>query len=210
MRALSLLSLGLGIQLLLGGCAVGNTYNYQNSELSLPIVGNETISLGVLDNRTYVVSGAKSPDYVGVQRGGYGNPFDVTTATGKPLAEELGFSVQEALNRNGFSVIPLSVSSSESEAIISAVKQNDTRRSITLKINEWKTDAMLRLRLIYDLELSIFDKEGNSIAEAKDSGDEVISGAGFEKGNSNNASSSFETKIGRLFNTPLIRGAMER
>ena len=67
---------------------------------------------------------------------------------------------------------------------------------------------MMNLRLVYDLELSVLDGRGEELARARDHGDEVISGAGFQGGNSLNASSAFDIKISRLFNNPTISKAL--
>ena len=100
-RGLTLLCL-LG---LMSGCAVGNRYSYDSGELILPVNGSGEIGLLVLDQRTYVLSGDKDPSFVGLQRGGFGNPFDVKTQSGKPLAEEMQSRLARGLEAHGFSVI---------------------------------------------------------------------------------------------------------
>lgn len=186
------------------GCAIGNQYDYRNKEIALPVTGNSQVGLAVVDNRPYVVSGDKPANYVGIQRGGFGNPFNVTTISGDSLANDFAGSLKSALSKNGFEVNSLQLSSPDSSVVANLVKSNGSSKNIILKVNEWKTDAMMNLRLIYDLELAIMDKQGNVLATASDSGDEVISGAGFESGNARNVTSSFETKISRLFNTSTI------
>jgi len=68
--------------LFLTGCAVGNKYNYRSSSMALPIkpVNHRTLILSVEDLRPYVLNGEKEPNFVGLQRGGFSNPFDVTTS----------------------------------------------------------------------------------------------------------------------------------
>ena len=63
----------------LAGCAVGNTYDYQAADIGLPVVGKGKVGVAVVDRRPYVLSGDKEADFVGLQRGGFGNPFNVTT-----------------------------------------------------------------------------------------------------------------------------------
>ena len=65
--------------LLIAGCAAGNQYDYSGSDLALPITGSGDIGVAVLDVRPYVLNGDKKPDFVGLQRGGFGNPFDVSS-----------------------------------------------------------------------------------------------------------------------------------
>jgi hypothetical protein len=71
--------------LVLEGCAVGQRYAYSDANLPLARVSSgASIGLGVRDARPYVVSGNKAPTFVGVMRGGFGNPFDVQTQSGQP------------------------------------------------------------------------------------------------------------------------------
>ena len=71
------------------GCAIGNQYDYRTANVSLPLTGDGVLGVGVLDNRSYVLSGEKEPNFVGLQRGGFANPFNVTTASGKPLTDDM-------------------------------------------------------------------------------------------------------------------------
>jgi hypothetical protein len=91
----SILIVGLG--LLLGACAIGNTHRYDLGDASFAIESDETVAVTVVDLRPYVVSGDKTPDFAGLMRGGFGNPFDVTTAAGKPLAEDMTSSIVASL-----------------------------------------------------------------------------------------------------------------
>ena len=113
--------------------------------------------------------------------------------------------MDSALSNNGFLVTKLYLSSRDLLGIADVIKRNGRQKNIVITINEWKTDAMYKFRLVYDLHLSVFDGHGELLARANDHGDEVISGAGFEGGNSRNAAAAFETKISRLFNTHQIQ-----
>jgi hypothetical protein len=42
------------------------------------------LAVAVHDERSEVASGDKNPAFVGLLRGGYGNPMDVRTASGAP------------------------------------------------------------------------------------------------------------------------------
>jgi hypothetical protein len=63
-----------------------------------------SFAVGVQDRRPYVISGNKDEHFVGLSRGGYGNPFDVTTASGKALADEFAGAIANGLRRNDASV----------------------------------------------------------------------------------------------------------
>ncbi|MEX0828257.1 MAG: hypothetical protein WD005_04820 [Haliea sp.] len=205
MRTIHLCVAYIVFSFFLSGCAIGNQYDYGNREISLPIEGGGEIGLAVIDSRDYVVSGSKPENFIGIQRGGFGNPFNVTTSSGNSLAADFSNSLKNALGKGGFEVKEIYLSSPDSSLIAEVLQKDGSGKNLVLKVKEWKTDAMARLRLIFDLELSIYDGQGEILASVRDKGDEVISGAGFEGGNSSNAGNAFEIKIGRLFNRPEIR-----
>lgn len=86
---------------LVSGCAIGNKYDYQNAELSLPVGGSGELGLAVVDNRSYVRNGDKAPNFIGSQRGGFGNPFDVTTASGRSLISDMEDALKSSLTNSG-------------------------------------------------------------------------------------------------------------
>ncbi|WP_417224672.1 hypothetical protein [Amphritea sp.] len=196
---------------ILTGCAVGNKYDYQQADMSLPIKGTAKVGLGVIDNRSYVINGDKTANFIGLQRGGFGNPFEVTTLSGKPLTNDMSDALTRSLEKSGFQVNKLYFSSPDTSMVASVIKNNGQQKNIILTVSEWKTDVMMSIALIYDLVLQVKDSEGREIASAssRSAGKEKISGAGFAGQNSRVAVSAFETKISRLFNHPDIIKALQ-
>lgn len=196
---------------ILTGCAVGNKYDYQQADISLPVKGESQVSLGVIDNRSYVTSGDKSANFIGVQRGGFGNPFDVTTSSGKPLTEDMSDVLERSLKNSGFQVNKLYFSSPDTALVASVIMKDGQQKNIILTVNEWKTDVMMSIALIYDLVLQVKTRDGKELASAsmQSNGKEKLSGAGFEGQNSRVATSAFETKVSRLFNDPAIIDALK-
>jgi hypothetical protein len=176
----------------LGGCAIGNRYDYGSAISGLPVSGSGKLAVEVLDARPYVLSGAKKPDFVGLQRGGFGNPFDVRTGSGQPLATEMREAIGTALQKQGFDV----VGSSEAAP-----------RKLELRIFEWKTDVMMKMKTLYNLQLSVFDGAGALLAQSKASGEDVGSG-GFESGNASNAARTFELRFTDLVRDEAVRKAL--
>lgn len=64
--------------------------------------GTITVAVATHDQRPYVVGGNKKPNFVGLSRGGYGNPFDVVTVSGNPLADGFSESISRSLAARGF------------------------------------------------------------------------------------------------------------
>jgi hypothetical protein len=178
--------------LTLGGCAVGNRYDYGSSITGLPVSGSGKLAVSVVDARPYVLSGDKKPDFVGLQRGGFGNPFDVRTESGQPLATEMRDAIAKALQQQGFSVV------GATEA---------APRKLELRVLEWKTDVMVKMKTTYDLQLSVFDANGALLAQSKTKGEDVGTG-GFESGNAANAAKTFELRFTELLRDDAVRSAL--
>ena len=191
------------------GCAVGNKYDYQNADISLPVSGSATLGLGVVDNRSYVLEGKKKPNFIGLQRGGFGNPFDVTTKSGEPLTDDMSKVIAKALSNNGFVVKNLYFSSPDSSIVASSITKNGEEKNVVLTVTEWKTNIYMKMSLEFDLLLQVIAKDGTVIAKNHAKGEEYIGGGGFESQNSRSAAAALETKIGRLFNHKDIINALK-
>ena len=153
----------LSFALILGGCAMGQKTNYSEGHIafnSFNFNSDGGCKITVVDNRPYVLSGKKSPTFTGILRGGYGNPFDMNTESGKPLADDLTLlfarSYQEVMGVN-------CVTGEEME----------TRKTVVYTLNEWKTDIMRRGRFIYDVDTSV-SVSGDVISNEKTTGTIVI------------------------------------
>jgi len=93
---------GAALALLCSGCAVGVKHKYDHQALDLPAASSgKTVEVAVLDQRPYVVSNEKSPNFVGVSRGGSSNPVNVETESGQPLAANMGADIVSALQTAG-------------------------------------------------------------------------------------------------------------
>jgi hypothetical protein len=176
----------------LSGCAVGNRYDYGSAIQGLPVTGSGPLAVDVVDARPYVLSGEKGPDFVGLQRGGFGNPFDVRTGSGRPLAAEMRESIAKALQEKGFNVMDGNASAP---------------RKLELRVFEWKTDVMMKMKTLYDLKLSVFDGNGKLLAQSAAKGEDVGSG-GFESGNAANAARTFELRFTELIRDEAVRNAL--
>jgi hypothetical protein len=174
------------------GCAVGNRYDYRSAIGGLPLAGPGRIAVDVVDARPYVVNGEKGRDFVGLQRGGFGNPFDVKTGSGAPLADEMRSAINGALQRQGFTVLAAG---------------EQAPRQLELRMLDWKTDVMARMKVSYDLTLSVRDGNGGVLATKTTKGEEVLAG-GFESANATNATRAFEMRLTELISDPAVRGAL--
>jgi len=100
-----------GMALLCGGCY---KQSYDEVVPNIKAISNRSIVVATHDQRPYIVSGEAKPEVVGIKRGGYGNPFLVSTASGRPLADDMTKVICNGLQRKGFQCIPVSVMASDS------------------------------------------------------------------------------------------------
>jgi hypothetical protein len=198
------------VVVLLSGCAVGNKYDYRSSSIALPIKSTDhhELVLSVEDSRPYVLEGKKSANFVGLQRGGFGNPFDVTTASGKPLTEDMSAAITQALIDAGYQVVKVD-GTADSGFLVNTATKNGATRILSLKVNEWKSDIYMSITLHCDLELKVFNSQGEMLAESNMKFVEEIGGAQIG-GTKNSAAmtNEFAKRIGYLFNKQEIRSAL--
>ena len=205
-RSGSVLLLAL-LVMLLSGCAVGNKYEYRLLRMPLSVQGSSAIGLVVTDQRPYILDGDKNPDFVGLQRGGYGNPFDVTTASGRPMAEDMAETLKAGLEAKGFRVTLLKAAADDPAALGREAAALGLHRVVALQIKEWKTDTMMRTKLVYDLQLLIVDPAGAVVAGNTVRGADAI-GGGMPRAIGALAQQAFENKIGQLFYPPDIQAGL--
>lgn len=169
---------GLALVLLLAGCAVGNKIQYANGKPTIGISGTHAVAVASHDQRPYVVSGDKPVTFVGLQRGGFGNPFNVTTASGGPLADDFSTAIQSALDAKGYSATVVRVTPSESqETVASRLRAAGAERQVWLTLREWKSDTFNSTALIFDVSLRILDGSGAPLADESFSGREDLGGS---------------------------------
>ena len=163
-----LLGCGIAFALVLTGCAGYMSYNYVEAPMSLAGVSTSgSVAVGVHDQRSYVVSGNKGPTFVGLMRGGYGNPFDVATTSGAPMANDLRDAIGKALRQRGANPVAVDVAHTDNASAARAkVLAPKARRAVLLTLREWKSDTMYRSELQYDTTLTVFDERGNEIASS--------------------------------------------
>ena len=164
--------------LLLSGCALGGHYRYDDVRLGLTAKGSTTLAVAVHDQRPYILSGDKEPDFVGLIRGGYGNPFDVTTVSGKPLAEEMTSALAASLRDVGFTITSVSAPyTTNAPSVISQLQGTGAAKSACLTLREWKSDTMIHVGLIYNVVLEVRDQHGTVIAYETLQGRDNLEGA---------------------------------
>jgi hypothetical protein len=166
MTATARLAALLSMLAILGGCAFGRTYSYSDVPIGMQGVSSAgTVAVGVQDARPYVVSGNKGESFVGLMRGGFGNPFDVNTQSGGPLAVEIRDAIVRSLKARGVAAAGVAIPVSDSDSgARQRLEAAEARRLVLVTLREWKSDTMMSTDLHYDLALAVYDDKGNALA----------------------------------------------
>lgn len=163
---------------LLCACAIGNKIQYGGTAAEIAASGTHAVAIATHDQRPYVISGDKPSTFVGMQRGGFGNPFNVTTASGGPLADDFSVAIQAALNAKGYAAKVIRVSPTESIATVaSRLDGEQATRQVWLTLREWKSDTYNSTSLIYDVTLRVLDGSGKELTSQPFSGREDLGGS---------------------------------
>tara|TARA_R110000824_G_scaffold366730_2_gene555587 strand:+ start:101285 stop:101920 length:636 start_codon:yes stop_codon:yes gene_type:complete len=198
---------------LLAGCAVGQKIDYSQQYSNIPTVKHgTTVSLGVQDLRPYVLAGEKDSSFVGVQRGGFYNPFDVNTSSGRPLADDLLQAFTNTLKSAGTIVTGSTLSSSLSpDMAVKTLSKNGSERILYISYREWKSDSFSNSWIVYDITAQIFDKNMKKLGENHLQGkDAITSSAAMAANDANNSiTSAFQLKIKELLSNQEIIVALQ-
>ncbi len=193
----------------LGACAVGNQHDYKTEipNTGAKVVG--TAAVAAQDRRPYVVNGEKPEKFVGLSRGGYGNPFDVTTVSGNPLAIDIRDTVIAALKKNGVDAEPVALQPAQADPRQALVGLNRDR-SLLFVVSEWKSDTYMNTALLYDMRLTVLDKSGREIAESVVSGRDDLGGDFINPpAHAKRAiPTAFKAKLELLINDPKVLAAL--
>jgi hypothetical protein len=194
------LAVVVGCALVTTGCAFGHHHAYHTASPSVAR-GSFSVALAVQDAREGVVSGG-NPTFVGLSRGGFGNAFDVTTASGQPLADDFAVSIRRGLEAAGYRVTPVRVMSrARQETVVGALARTGAQRLMFVEIQVWRSDTMMRTRLDYDLTLRVFDSRGQELARANTADSLVL-------GSESHVEPMYARKLERLLNDDAVKGAL--
>ena len=189
---------------ILGACAVGQRIDYRGSSNFATLAIDEAVTVGVQDERPYVINGNKKPNFVGLMRSVYGIPYSVTTTSGDPLADEIGSLVVGAINQKTTFAsqikIPVATSSESRNALFGSMK---SARAYLIEIREWETDTYVKTTLTHDVSLSVMNSAGTILATKNSIGEETL-GSRADRANLATAISSI---FGTLVNDPVIVAA---
>ena len=153
-----------GVSLLLSACAIGNKFDIRQTKAVAP-TGSSTVAVGGLDERELLRKAEIEPEYVGMTRGGYGNPFLVKTASKQPFAQEAAQVIADSL---GGRVRGPVRSYSTREAALNALRSTGAQRLALLRVKSWESDTLINTSVNVDLVLEVYNSAGNLLASSSD------------------------------------------
>jgi len=205
-------ALVVALAVLVSGCAVGNRYAYHTVIVDPNLPGGDSrISVATNDQREYVISGNKDPRFIGLQRGGYGNPFDVKTANDRPLADNMTMLIVAALQRRGFQAVPIFIGPNTAEAQVKQkLLETGIDRALLLTLREWKSDTMMNVGFVYDVTLVVMNREGQIVAKKDLQGRDNLGGSFWSPtGHAKDAvPQAVKAKLEQLLGDPSIASAL--
>lgn len=197
------------LSVLVGGCAIGNTHRYDLGDAAFKVKSDKSVAVASLDMRPYVRSGHKTASFVGLMRGGFGNPFDVTTGSGRPLAQDVTTSLVASFTKSNMKATAVNVAPTASEsAARETLLKSGADRFILFLIREWKTDTFVNTGLIHDVSLKVLGKEGAELAEKTLKGREELGGLMVPADARGHAEKAFRRKLEEAVNDPRVTEAL--
>lgn len=202
----------LAVCVLSGGCAVGVTHEYDAADTKFNIETEAEIAVATHDQRPYVVEGGKTANFVGLSRGGWGNPFDITTASKNTLADDFSTSIVSAFAAGNTKAKAISVSPQDDEpSARAALLAAKAGRYVMLTINEWKSDTYANTKIVYNVLLRVFDSSGKKRAAKQLFGEDELGGSAFNPPAHSRlvVPAAFRSKLKELFNDPEVKSALQ-
>lgn len=201
------------VLLSLAGCAIGNKYSYNDVVADIHASGSKTVGVAVLDQRPYVKDGTKSPDFVGLQRAGFGIPYTVATDSEQPLAVDMTRVLVASLARKGYNAVPAAVSQADDrDAAWRKLIATKADLLILLTLNEWKSDTYMTTTLYYDVNMQMRDQDGRIVAEQKLEGSDNLGGDAWNPPSHARQAvpQAFKGKVEELLNNAEVAAALQR
>ena len=185
----------------LAGCwrsASGRSFAYAQAGPDVGAVGQpRSVAIAVLDQRPYVLDGAKAESFVGLNRDAFGVPYDVVTPKGAPMASDMAAALLAAFRSRGFAAEIVAVSPAGGpEAAKGALARTFTAHKILFTILQWRTDSNWTTRLDFDLTLEVLGGDGDRPATARVSGKETSDSS--VRGAERDAQAWFAAKVADL------------
>lgn len=201
----------LAICFMSSACAIGVKHNYDATDLKFDVPTENNIAVAVHDQRLYVVEGGKAEKFVGLSRGGFGNPFNIVTESSKPLAEDMTTSIVAALRAGGAKTLATTTAPQQSsKSVLAELLATKSPRSVLLRLDEWKSDSFMATTLKYNVLLVVYGPDGLFRGKKRLQGADVLGRSGTPAWQSPKVVPvAYRGVLSRLFSDPAITDALK-
>jgi hypothetical protein len=155
--------------------------NYNNAEPKINYKGSKKLAIAIYDERTYVRTKEKKPEYVGYTRESRRLPTDMTTRDGRPIAQTLGKLIADAYSKADLKVVGVTFGyDANDKANLGSILQNKPDRLMTIKLRDWIIETQYGVDNVifkYSLDFNIADAQGKVLFTKIFTGKETIAGA---------------------------------
>ena len=203
------------LQLLLfpTSCASGQRYAYDNVTLNLPMVGQDSVALLVVDQRQPVVGKQYPASFTGTYQASPSEQEPVLTKSGAPFADDVGNVVRHALERGGYTVglVRADPGLSSTQAF-ERLRGEAAEQLILIEVLEWQSNTFKNMQIDYELHLSVFNSSGALKGQSRVRGSDQLppSHTDSESAQSAAAGQALAHKLGMLFSEPKVASAFRR
>jgi hypothetical protein len=212
-----ILSAGLAFLLMWTGCAVNQQVAYNNILTGIEASSGYTYLVATHDQREEVLDGSRKEDYVGYFRSTVAIAYPIGTVSGKNFSDDFSASVVGSLIGSGYSAQYLLTRAADSkETILANLLASTCDRKLLFTVTKWRTDSkpidmMYGTDFIWDLQVEIYNKEGELLASNSTEGIDPgmdLALAGSTKRVQKIANSEFIDKIHKVLSSPEVKEAL--
>lgn len=136
------------------------THDYSRAWPQLNINTATRVKVLVKDERPYVLNGNKTKFFIGLHRGGFGEPWSIKTTSKLALSTDIQTAIVHGLNNSGINAIVFNENHETGEQ----------DKELHISIYEWKSDTYTTTRFRYDIKARVKDSNGSVISENQTKG----------------------------------------
>jgi hypothetical protein len=207
-RWFSILVLGL----LVAGCGMRKyAYHTVHPHLASGSAPGAVLAVAVHDERSEVASGNKKPTFVGLLRGGYGNPMDVRTASGAPVAQDLTAAIARSLEEAHYRVRVLNIPHDQKpDQAAAELSASGAHTLLLVRLHTLKCDTYATTGFAYHLEAEVIGAQRRLFGRGELQGKDNLGGSAFGgvRAVKRAVLKAVEEKLSALLNQPQIVEAL--
>jgi len=199
----------LALLIAFGACSPSGTYELAPVTLSLTATSQQTVAAAVIDQRPYVLNGDRSPSFLGTERGNWGGEKEISTESGRDLADDVNDAVVRALTNRGIAASALQPLKRGGEPeTLAAFQAQGADRLLVVDIQDWRTDVYTRIKLSWRLEALVYDRSGNVLARTSSQGANPVAGTDLTAQYAAITTAELSSKLSNLLNERVITEAL--